>query len=216
MWPSDQVPCGQMLLNDQGECGERVAPSRQAVNIATGLAGGLPYQAWAAEVVKQRARTAGRDDPHTHCMPSNFPRLFTLPHITKFAQNPGLLILLNDYNASYRQIFTDGRALPEDPQPSWSGYSSGNWEGDTWVVQTNGFRDDLWLDTAGNLMTSAAKVTERFRRPSFGSLEIQAAVDDAKTYTKPWTVDMKMHIVLDTELLDEICLEDEKSVQHIK
>ena len=105
--------------------------------------------------------------------------------------------------------------MPVDPQPSWNGYSSGRWEGDTLIVQTNGFRDDLWLDMRGNPLTSAAKVTERFRRPDFGHLEIEVTVDDPKAYTKPWTVKFRQTIVLDTELVDEICLENEKSMQHM-
>jgi hypothetical protein len=77
-----------------------------------------------------------------------------------------------------------------------------------------GFRDDLWLDGSGNPLTEAAKVTERIRRPNFGSLEIELTVDDPKGYTKTWTVKLRQFLVLDTELLDEICLEGEKSVQH--
>ena len=118
--------------------------------------------------MKQRTATPGIGDPHTMCLPPNFPRAYALPHIQKFIQTPGLVVILDEFNASYRQIFTDGRPLPEDPQPSWNGYSSGKWDGDTLVVETSGFRDDLWLDLLGNPMTSAAKVTERFRRPNFG------------------------------------------------
>jgi hypothetical protein len=216
MWlPNEQVPCPKMLLDDLGTCGERIAPSPQATNIAFGIPGGLPLQGWAAELQKKRAINAGRDDPHTHCLPSNFPRLFTLPHITKILQSPSLIAMLNEFNASYRQIFTDGRPLPVDPQPSWNGYSTGKWQGDELVVETIGFRDDLWMDMQGTPLTSSAKVTERFRRPNFGTLEIQAVVDDPKAYTKPWTINFKMHIVLDTELIDEVCLEGERSVEHI-
>jgi hypothetical protein len=165
--------------------------------------------------VKERAPTAGTEDPHSKCLPINFPRAYALPHIQKFVQAPGLVVILDEFNASYRQIFTDARPLPEDPQPSWNGYSSGKWEGDALVVQTNGFRDDLWLDMRGNPLTGGAKVTERFRRPDFGHLEIEVTVDDPKAYTKPWTVTFKQTIVLDTELLDEICAENEKSMQHM-
>ena len=122
--------------------------------------------------------------------------------------------MLNEYNASYRQLFLDGRSLPVDPQPSWTGYSSAKWEKDTLVVQSIGFRDDSWLDMRGNPLTEAAKVTERIRRPNFGSLEVELTVDDPKAYTKPWTVTLKQFLVLDTELIDEICLENEKSVAH--
>jgi hypothetical protein len=133
----------------------------------------------------------------------------------KFIQTPGLLVMLDELNASYRQVFTDGRPLPNDPQPSWQGYSSGKWVGDTLVVDSIGFRDGLWLDIIGSPMTDAAKVRERIRRPDFGHLEVEVTVDDPKAYTRPWTVTMKQAIVLDTELVDEICLENEKSTQRM-
>jgi hypothetical protein len=185
----------------------------QAANIAAGLEGGLPYQPWARELVRQRSGDP-LSDPHSNCLPSNVPRGYLLPHIQKFIQTDKLIAILNEFNASYRQIFLDGRALPVDPQPSWNGYSTAKWERDTLVVQTIGFRDDLWLDGSGNPLTEAGKVTERIRRPNFGSLEIELTVDDPKAYTKPWTVKLRQFLVLDTEMMDEICLEGEKSVQH--
>jgi hypothetical protein len=124
-------------------------------------------------------------------------------------------VILDEFNASYRQVFTDARPFPVDPQPSWSGYSSGKWEGDTLVVQSIGFRDDLWLDMKGDPLTEGAKITERFRRPDFGSLQIEITVNDPKAYTKPWTVTLREALQVDTELADEICLENEKSVEHM-
>jgi hypothetical protein len=90
--------------------------------------------------------------------------------LQKFVQTPRLLLILTEWNAGYRQIFLDGRSLPVDPQPSWNGYSSGKWEGDKLVVETNGLRDGIWLDLKGDPLTEAAKLTERFRRPNFGKL----------------------------------------------
>jgi len=184
----------------------------------------LPYQPWAANLVKQRmaaqaappARTekAANIDPHARCLPPNFPRAWALPQYKKIVQTTGLLVILHEFNASYRQIFTDGRPLPVDPQPSWNGYSSGKWVGDTLVVDTIGFRDDLWLDITGNPLTEAAKVTERIRRINYGTLEIQVTVNDPKAYTKPWTVQLNQSIVLDTDLLDDVCLENERDVEH--
>jgi hypothetical protein len=138
-----------------------------------------------------------------------------LPTMKKIVETPQLLVVLDEYNASYRQIFTDSRPLPEDPQPSWNGYSSGHWEGDRLVVESLGFRDDQWLDARGDPLTSAARVTERFRRPDFGNLEIEITVNDAKAYTRPWTVLVRQTAVLDTELLDAICLENEKDAPHL-
>jgi len=96
------------------------------------------------------------------------------------------------------------------------GYSSGKWSGDTLVIDTIGVRDDTWIDWNGSVLTEAAKVREQIRRPDFGHLEIQVTVDDPKAYTKPWTVTLKQRIVVDTDLIDEICLENEQSLQHMK
>ena len=125
-----------------------------------------------------------------------------------------MLAILYEKDVDYRQIFTDGRPLPIDPQPSYFGYSSGMWQGDTLVVQTTGFREGLWADGAGNPLTEAARVTERFRRPNFGTLQIEITVDDAKAYTAPWTITLNQRIKLDTELLEYVCLENDKSRGH--
>jgi len=124
--------------------------------------------------------------------------------------------MLNEFNGVYRQVFTDGRPLPKDPNPSWQGYSSAAWSGDTLVVHTVGFRDGLWIDWDGSVITEAATVRERIRRPDFGHLEIELTVDDPKAYTKPWTVTLRQQFASDTELVDEICAENEKSSQHLR
>jgi len=124
-------------------------------------------------------------------------------------------VILNELGASYRQIFTDGRALLTDPNPTWNGYSTGKWDGDLLVVHTNGLRDGLWLDARGSPLTEAATITERFRRPNFGQLQIEITVDDPKAYTKPWTVTINQVIRLNTDLLDKIMNENEKDLQHI-
>jgi hypothetical protein len=211
---SNALPC-PADLRDGENCIEKIPLSHEAVDFGSSLPGGLPYQPWAEALVKQRVADHSKDDPHARCMPPNFPRAFAFPHHQKLIQNPGLLVILDEFNASYRQIFTDGRPFPEDPQPSWSGYSSGKWEGDTLLVESIGFRDDLWLDMKGSPLTSSAKITERFRRPNYGSLNIEVTVNDPKAYTKPWTVTLREAIQVDTELADEICLENEKSVQHM-
>jgi hypothetical protein len=189
--------------------------SQEFLNIGSSIKEGLPYTPWAAELMKARRAEQRINDPVSHCLPIGIVRLHTAPILRKVIQVPGLLVILNEANASYRQIFTDGRPLPGDPNPSWNGYSSGKWEGDTLVVRSNGFRDGLWLDTAGNPLTEAAQITERFRRPNFGSLEIEITVDDPKAYTKPWTVKVKQTIKLDTDLLDYICNENEKDLKHL-
>jgi len=184
-------------------------------DIGRGVKGGLPYQPWASDLVKARKAENGKDDPTSHCLPGGIAKLHTAALLRKIVQVPGLIVFLTERNASYRQIFTDGRPLPEDPNPSWNGYSTGRWEGDTLVVETIGFMDKNWLDRAGSPLTSAAKMTEKFRRPNYGTLEIELTVNDPEAYTKPWTIPLKQSLVLNTELLDYICLENEKDASHL-
>jgi hypothetical protein len=192
-------------------CHVELPISRYGIDIAGAVPGGLPYRAETATLVKQRMAENAKDDPHARCLPDTFLRSYGLPHMQKFIQVPGLLVMLDEDNANYRQVFSDGRPLPTDPNPAWNGYSSGHWEGDTLVVDSMGFRDDLWLDVAGNFITSAARLQERIRRPDFGHLKIDVTIDDPKAYTKPWTVHLTQELALNTELVDEICVENEKS-----
>jgi hypothetical protein len=198
------------------ECGSEIGGSPLALNLGGNMPGGLPYQPWAAALVKQRTADFSADDPHVRCLPDNPPRPWGMPHLTKAVHTPRLLVLLYEVNAMYRQIFIDGRPQPVDPNPAWNGYSTAAWEGDTLVIQTAGFRDDLWIDMGGSPMSSAAKMTERLRRPNYGTLEVEITVDDPKVYTRPWTVSMNQRIQLDTELMDEFCLENEKSWQRMQ
>jgi hypothetical protein len=193
-----------------------ITTSRQMANIGVDLPGGLPYQPWLVPIVKERTANLAIDDPHIKCLPDNFLRAYGLPHLLKFVHTPSLLVVLNEMNAIHRQVFTDGRPLPEDPSPTWQGYSSAKWSGDTLVIDTIGLRDDTWIDWNGSVLTEAAKVREQMRRPDFGHLEIQVTVDDPKAYTKPWTVTLKERIVVDTDLIDEICVENEQSLKHLK
>jgi len=190
--------------------------SRRMVNLGVELPGGLPYQPWLAPIVKQRTANLAKDDPHIICLPDNFLRAYGMPHLLKFVHTPNLFLVLNEWNAGYRQVFTDARPLPEDPTPTWQGYSSAKWSGDTLVIDTIGLRDDTWIDWNGSVLTEAAKVREQIRRPDFGHLEIQVTVDDPKAYTKPWTVMIRERLIVDTELIDEICLENEQSLKHMK
>jgi len=205
--PEENRPCPPF------NCDDMLTP-QEFWDAGWGLKGGLPYQAWAADLVKKRGEAFGQGDPTAHCLPGGIMKLHSDPLLRKIVQVPGLLVILNERNASYRQIFTDGRPLPEDPQPSFIGYSSGKWDGDTLVVETNGFRDGVWLDRKGSPLTEAGKITERFRRPSYGKLEVEFTVNDPKAYTAPWTIKLNQRIKLDTELLDYICLENEKDVPH--
>jgi len=171
---------------------------------------GLPYQPWAAELAHKRTQANGMDDPGSHCLPVGVVKGLTTPFFRKIVQTPNLILILNEREATYRQIFTDGRPLPSIDQPSFSGYSVGKWEGDTLVVQTVGFKDQMWVDRNGSPLTDEAKITERFRRINVGKLEIELTVDDPKAYTKPWTVKLNQFLKPDSELLDSFCMENEK------
>lgn len=209
---ANHLPCPPML-RDGNDCIEKTPLSAWAYHIDAGLQGGLPYRPWAAALAKQRSADNSKDDPHAKCLPSNPPRMYTLPHYQKIVQVPGFIVMLHEFNSSFRQIFTDGRPLPDDPQPSWHGYSTARWDGDALIVETNGLRDDLWLDMAGNPMTSAARITERIRRPNYGTLEVAFTVNDPKAYTRPWTVNLRQEIIVDTDLIEEICLEGLKPLR---
>ena len=207
---------GAGAAGDEPGDARNIAGSRQMRDIGADLPGGLPYQPWLIPIVKERTANEAIDDPHIRCLPDNFLRAYGLPHLLKFVHTPNLLVVLNEMNAGYRQVFTDARPLPKDPNPSWQGYSSATWSGDTLVIDTIGLRDDTWIDWNGSVLTEAAKVREEIRRPDFGHLEITVTVDDPKAYTKPWTVTLKQRIVVDAELIDEVCLENEKFVEYLK
>jgi len=212
MWvPLEVLPC------DPGQRGVQCTElplTPRLINFAAGLQGGLPYQPWAADLVKNRSKDVAFIDPHTHCMPPNFPRAWAFPESLKIFQTRTQLVILDEFNASYRQVFFDGRKLPEDMLPTWNGYSVAHWEGDTLVVDSAGYRDDSWLDTAGNFFSSEARVTERIRRPNFGSMNVEVTVNDPKVFTKPWTVELHMKPHLDTEMIDFICMENNRDLDH--
>lgn len=190
--------------------------SRYSVNLGIDMPDGLPYQPWLAKLVDERTANQAIDDPHIRCLPDHFIRAYGLPHYVKFVQTPDLLVMLNEYNGVYRQVFTDGRPLPDNPNPAWQGYSTGTWDGDALVVDSIGFRDDSWIDWGGSVVTEAAKIRERIRRPDFGHLEIEVTVDDPRAYTKPWSVTLRQQFAPDTELIDEICAEGERFVRKLK
>jgi hypothetical protein len=187
-------------------------------DIAWGIPESVPYQSWAAELVKKRKAEEGRGTPDTKCLPLSLVQKDGGPgivHVKKIVQTASLLIILYERNMEFRQIFLDGRPLPQDPNPAWNGYSVGHWEGDTLVVQTTGFRDGTWADFYGSPLTDAAKVTERFRRTNYGTLEVDLTVEDAKAYTRPWTVKIDSFLMPDTDLLEYVCLENERDSAHL-
>jgi hypothetical protein len=177
--------------------------------------GQAPFQPWAAALYKERLANNGKDRPSGRCLPhtlTDAPLVGTT--VFKILQTPGVTAVLYEEMNHYRQIFTDGRALPPPTTGAWFGYSVGHWEGDALVVDTTGFHDRSWLDDPGHPHTDALHVTERYRRLDSGHLQIQFTIDDPKTYTKPWSVTVPFELAADTELIENIC-ENEKDQEHI-
>jgi hypothetical protein len=195
----------------------KAPPRATFFDIGANIPGGAPYQPWAKDLRAKRMAANQKDNPDAHCLPMGFMQLHGHPQPRKIVQTPGLIVIMYEGNQGLRQIFTDGRPLPkvdDDLQPWWYGYSTGHWEGDTLVVESVGFRDDGWLDVFGSPLTDKGKLIERWRRPDYGHMEIDITVDDPKAYTKPFTVRVSHQIMLDQELIEFICNENEKSSQH--
>ena len=165
----------------------------------------------AREILKERVAGNSKDNPEAHCLPMGIVQLHTQGAPRKFIQTPRELVILYEASSERREIFTDGRGLPtDDPQPWYNGYSAGRWDGDTLVVETIQFRDGGWLDIIGSPLADAGKVTERFRRPTFGRMEIDVTIEDKKMYTRPFTVRVNQQLMLDEELLEFVCLENQR------
>ncbi len=194
------------------------APPRATFfDIGANIEGGPPFQEWARELRAQRMADNQKDNPDANCLPMGFMQLHGHPQPRKIVQTPELIVIMYEGNQGLRQIFLDGRELPkvdENLQPWWYGYSVGRWEGDTLVVESVGFVDNGWLDVFGSPLTTQGKLIERWRRPDYGHIEIDVTVDDPKAYTKPFTVRVSHQVLLDEELIEFICQENEKSARH--
>ena len=191
-------------------------PPLLLANLAKDIkAGELSMTPWAEALYKQRRATESKDDPHHSCIVGGVPRTYLPPYPFKIVNHPGVVIILFEAMQTYRQIFTDGRALPNDPNPTWLGYSVGRWEGDTFVAETTGFKDAGWLDTDGHPLSDGLRVTERFRRRDFGHLDVEVTINDPKAYTKPWTVNLPLTYQPDTEIIEFICNENNRDLPHL-
>jgi hypothetical protein len=188
------------------------------------MEGGLPYTPWAAELRKQRLALNARDNPDAMCMPMGFLQFHQQPQPRMIVQTPKMILIEYEANYGLRHIYLDGRKLPPqgEPQPWWYGYSVGRWEGDTLVVETNNLRGaedspyDGWLDVNGSPYSQQATFVERFKRLSYGQLQIDMTVTDPKAYTKPFTVRVDQRVVPDGELIEFVCNENQQFRRKIK
>ena len=205
--PTPRGPGGRPVLS-----GLWRPSGRLIFDISRGLKAGeaIPYRPWAEALYKTRVANDYRDDPTSNCIVGGVPRSDFVPYPLKIIETPGLVAILYEAVHSFRQIFTDGRSLPKDPNPQWFGYSVGRWEGDAFVVESSGFNDNVWLDNAGRPATEQLRVVERFRRIDFGRMDIEVIIDDPKTYTRPWRVTERLTLMPDTEMLEYMCTENNR------
>jgi hypothetical protein len=187
-------------------------PGRRPNSSAAGRGAGAPEMLpWAKKVFDERRSTSLRDDPEARCMPQGVPKAATLPYPFEIVNAGNKTLILFEMYSLRRQIFTDGRELPKEfkdyAQPSWMGYSVGEWEGDEFVVTTAGVNDQVWnVDMAGHPHSDALRITERYRRVDFGHMDVQVTIDDPKTYTSQWNMPVMRYTLLpDTDLFEFVC-----------
>jgi hypothetical protein len=176
----------------------------------------VPYQPWAKKLADERADGShSREDPDANCLPQGVPRIGAAPAPWKIVQTPDLIVIVHEAFSLWRQIFLDGRKLSANANPSWLGYSTGHWEGDTLVVDTRGFNGKTWLDQVGKPTTEKLHVIERYTRKDYGHMDLTITIDDPGAYTKPWTVKQDVTLLPDTELLEFVCNENNRDLEHL-
>ena len=176
----------------------------------------IPWQPWAEALFKQRQEDNQKDNPESRCLPRGLPKADAFD-IHKIVQSPGLVVVLYEYETTYRQIFTDGRTLPREFElPAFLGYSVGHWERDVFVVETAGFNGKTRLDLMGHPQSEAMRITERFHRRDFGHLDVEMTFDDPKMYTKPFTIKVSHDLLPDSDIFEMFCNENEKDRAHLQ
>jgi hypothetical protein len=175
----------------------------------------IPMLPWADALYKERKANLQKGHPSERCLGHGAVDFDTHQTPRRIMQSPGVIAILFESYNHFRQILLDGRPLPDIIKPSYMGYSVGHWDGDTLVVESNGFNDEGWLDMNGHPQTESTHLTERFRRRDFGHIDIQLTIDDPKAYAKPWTVKVGgLRFLPDEELIEAIC-ENEKDFSHM-
>ena len=168
-----------------------------------------PYQPWAKALMEKRRADNSKDNPDALCLPMGIMQMTSHPYPRKIIQTPKeVLVIYEGSGTTVRELFMDGRPLPpKDVEPWWNGYSVARWEGDTLVAETTGLMDDGWLDVQGSPITNAGRLIERFRRPTYGTLDIEVTIDDPKAYTRPFKATVNYRLSTDTQLIEFVCIE---------
>jgi len=171
-----------------------------------------PLRPEAAEILRHRAPGG---NPADRCLPIGIPADGLVSEPNKIVQSPKVIFILYESDGTHRQIYTDGRALPNEiAQPSWLGYSAGQWDHDTLVVETAGFNDKTWLDLAGHPHSEALRIVERYHRRDFGHMDVEMTFDDPRMYSKPFTIKFTEELWADSDLFEYFCNENEKDRAH--
>ena len=208
LWTPEPDPNGKV----QGV--ENTVFPRYLVDITQDVKDRAILVAAADALYRKRLANDGTDDPNARCQPPGAARIVSLARPVKIVETPGLTLLLYEHDTIYRQVFTDGRALPDDPFPTWMGYSVGKWEGDTFVVRTIGLTERSWLDLLGHPHSDALVMTERFRRVDVGHMDVQVTLVDPGVFAEPLTLTQKLRLLADQELIEYFCNDNEKDLPH--
>ena len=189
--------------------------TKHVINVFWGVKPGEePFTAEGAKVFQQN-RASGQDFQGAYCLPASLPaQVFVLT--SKMIQAPNEIIVIPGTGDPPRQIYTDGRSLPKDPDPSWTGHSVGTWQGDTLVVETVGIHTRALLDGFGHPRSEDMRITERYRRRDFGHMDLEITFEDAKYYTRSFGIKTTLTLQPDTDVLDYVCTENEKDREHYK
>ena len=150
------------------------------------------------------------NDPMMICDPLGYPRLLNYNYGMEFIHLPGRTLQVFEFGHTFRTIWTDGRALPVDADPTWLGYAVGRWEGDTFVVESTGFDERTWLTTQGHQHSDRMRLTERYRRSAYDTLEVSLTIDDPATYTKPWVTTGRIRLAAGSEVAEYFCVPSEE------
>lgn len=215
LWQTEGPPpavAARFFPNGNG--GDEI-PSQYFIDILYDFGPDAPLLPAVAAALRQRAQNFSAISPLARCLPSGLPIVEIVPQPFKIIQTPGLIAMLYERDTTFRQVYTDGRKLPIDPQPSWLGYSIGRWEGDALVVDTVGLTDRSWLDARGYTHSEQLKITEFFHRIDFGHMELTIILTDPKTFSKPITIVLKQNLRPDTDVLENFCNENERDVIHM-
>lgn len=192
-----------------------VNPNSLTANIFRDWKGEIPETAEGTKTRIERTKNGLRLNPTVFCLPMGLPADNFVVEVVKFIQAPKEIVAMYEVDGSTRQIYIDGRPLPKDMSPSWMGYSTGHWEDDTLVVETEGFNDRTWLDMSGHAHSEQLHLTERYHRRDYGHMDVEMTFNDPAMYTKPFSIKFTHVLVPDSDILEAYCSENEKDRGHI-